>query len=140
MPKQEETVLEAKQAQREDSKRATFAKLKNKRRQEKEITVDLTDEDGVSEEVTMLFRAISLPSYDKLLNDHPPTTEQKAEGNTYNLDTFGPDLLSRVCVDPSLSLKEWKEIWTSSQWNRGEIMQLFFAAVEICNKGLDVPK
>jgi hypothetical protein len=126
--------IESRSAQREASKRATFELLRNKRRAEREITLELSGED-----TTLLFRAIGAIEYDRLITKNPPNTDQKAEGSAYNLNTFGPDLLSHVCIEPELTKSEWSEIWNSSEWNRGEIMQIFLVAVELCNKGLDIP-
>ena len=141
MPKQVTKAEEARQRsqQSEESKRATFASLKSKPRAEREVLLRLPNEDGEYEEMSMLFRAIGSQDYDKLLTKNPPTQEQKAEGGSYNVNTFGPGLLSRVCIDPDMSVKEWSEIWNSPDWNRGEMMQLFLVAVELCNKGLDIP-
>jgi hypothetical protein len=139
MPKQETEAVESRTRQSESSKRATFALLKNKPRSQREVVLRLPDEDGEIQEVSMLFRSIGSQDYDKLLTKNPPTTEQKADGGSYNVNTFGPDLLSHVCVEPEMSKKDWLEVWNSADWNRGEIMQLFLVAVELCNKGLDIP-
>ena len=96
-------------------------------------------DDGEMVETTMLFRSIGARDYDRLLAKHPPTTEQRAEGNSYNINTFGPALLAMVCIDPEMSAEQAGEIWNSSDWGRGEVMSLFSAAVELCNKGLDIP-
>jgi len=139
MPKQETEALKSRTQQRESSKRATFDLLKNKPRAEREVLLRIPDESGVVQEVTMMFRAIGSQEYDKLLTKNPPTTEQKADGGSYNVNTFGPDLLAHVCIEPEMDKKEWLEVWNSADWNRGEIMQLFLVAVELCNKGLDIP-
>lgn len=140
MPKQvsDSEVVESRTQQSENSKRATFDMLKSKKRAEREVVLQFPGEDG-TEEITMLFRAVGSQVYDKLLSKNPPTTEQKADGSVYNINTFGPDLLSKVCVDPDLSPQQWREIWQSEDWNRGEVMQLFVTAAELCNKGLDIP-
>ena len=139
MPKQESENIENRSKQREESRRATFDLLRNKPRAEKEIALSIPTGDGESQDVTMLFRAIGSSEYDRLLTKHPPTIEQKAENASYNINTFGPALLAHVCVEPEISGAEWKELWDSGDWNRGEILQLFFNAVELCNKGLDIP-
>ena len=132
-------ALESQTAQREQAKRATFEMLVKKPRLEREVPVHIPGDDGELREITMLFRAIGARDYDKLLTRHPPTTEQRAEGNSYNINTFGPALLSQVCIDPEMSAEQAAEIWNSSDWGRGEVMSLFSAAVELCNKGLDIP-
>lgn len=114
--------------------RATFAKFKAKKRIEREVTLTINEE-----EVTVLFRAIGSTEYDKLIAKNPPTYEQKAAGSTYNIDTFGPVILSKVCVDPQMTKEEWTEIWNSENWNRGEVVQMFYLATELCNRGFDIP-
>lgn len=135
MPKQDSDVVETRAKQRESSHRATFERLRSKKKASKEITIDFGD----GEELTLAFEAIGASMYDKLLSKNPPTTEQKADGSIYNINTFGPAILSNVCVDPALDQKQWSEIWHSDEWNRGEVMGLFIQAVELCNKGLDIP-
>lgn len=128
------TAAESRAKQSAASKRATFAKLSNKGRASREITVQVGDE-----ELVLVFKAISAKAYDKLLGDHPPTAQQKLQGNSFNLDTFGPAIIAAVCTDPDLTEDEAKAIWESEDWSRGEIMTLFNHAVEICNQGMDVP-
>lgn len=131
MPSQEVKNVEAKINQSNASKRATMDILRSKKRQEKELAFMLGEE-----EVTFLFRSISAKDYDRLLNDNPPNTEQRAAGAIYNINTFAPALLSLVINDPELSAEHWAEIWISPDWNRGELMTLFGEAVELCNTGL----
>lgn len=125
----EEVIAESKKAVR-----ATFAAFQTKKRAEREISIKINDED-----VTMLFRAIGATDYDKLIAKCPPTYEQKAAGSTYNVDKFGPMILAKVCIDPELTVDQWTEIWNSENWNRGEVMQIFFVATELCNRGFDIP-
>jgi hypothetical protein len=132
-------ALQAQNAQREQAKRATFEMLVKKPRLEREVPVKIPGDDGEYSEVVMLFRSIGARDYDRLLGRHAPTTEQRAEGASYNINTFGPALISRVCIDPEMSEDQAAEIWNSPDWGRGEVMSLFSAAVELCNKGLDIP-
>lgn len=132
-------ALEGQSVQREASKRATFDLLKSKPRAEREVLLKIPNGDGEIQELSMLFRAIGSQEYDKLLGKNPPTLEQKAEGSAYNVNTFGPALLSKVCIEPDMDAAQWTTIWNSPDWGRGEVMQLFLVAVELCNKGLDIP-
>jgi|688.fasta_scaffold54239_3 hypothetical protein len=137
MPKATEgTTVEARAAQRADSKATTLSLLRNKKRAQREIVFELSGEDGKPVEVTLVFRAIGTQDYDRLLTKFPPTIEQKAEGSSYDINRFAPELMSKVCIEPEMSAKEWSEIWNSPDWNRGETMDLFVAAVEICSRGL----
>lgn len=126
-------TLETQNEQRKAAKRATFDTLKGKKRTEREFEIELN-----GERVSFLFRSIGATAYDKLLTRFPPTREQQADGATYDQDRFAPALLSQVSVEPTLTEEEWREIWTSDEWNRGEVGILFWTAVELCNKGLEL--
>lgn len=127
-------ALKMANAQRE---RATADLLLKKRRVERSVTVSLPGDDGPVE-VELLFRAIGNSEYDKLVTKFPPTAQQRKDGMTYDMDRFAPELLSRVCVDPAMSLEDWKSIWNSDDWNRGELMSVYLSAVDVCTRGLDV--
>lgn len=119
-----------------DNGMATFDKLISKHRAEQKVVIAL----GEDEDVELLFRAIGYKAYDKMITDCPPTTSQKADGSIYNPNKFGPALLASVCVDPDMTIDQWSEIWTSDEWSKGEVTQIFVIAGELCNKGLDIPK
>ena len=139
MAKPETDVIEAREEQRKASKRATFDILKSKKPMEKTVSFSITDDDGEENEVELLFRAISHVEYDRIQAKCPPTMEQRSQGEPFNVEEFAPALLTKVVVDPDLSIKEWKEIWSSNAWSRGECAQLFAEAVNICTRGLDIP-
>ena len=132
-------TVEARQKQREYDKRATWDQLIGKKRATEEISLNVPDGNGGSTEVTMLFQAIGTREYDKLLAKHPPKAEQKLEGASYDINSFGPDIIHKCAVEPELSIQEARQLWDSDDWSRGEIMTLFRAAVEVCNRGLDIP-
>ena len=125
--------LVVKEEQRRASKRATFDQLVKKPRVEREVSLNLPTGDGEFEKVTFKYRSLGAQDYDKLLDAHPPTTEQKVQGASYNVDTFAPALISKVCVEPELTYEECKTIWESPDWNRGELMSLFGEAMDLCN-------
>lgn len=131
-------AIEAREEQRKASKRATFDMLRNKKAVEKTISFNLNDEDD-PHEVEMLFRAISHVEYDRIQSKCPPTTEQRAQGEPFNVEEFAPSLLSKVVIEPEMSIGDWKEIWSSPSWSRGECANLFAEAVNICTRGLDIP-
>jgi hypothetical protein len=138
----ESQAVAARQEQSKAAKRATFDQLLNKPRRTTEIEILLPSATGKMEDretVSFKFVALGSVEYDKLVTKHPPTTDQRAEGANYNIDTFGPDLLSRVCVDPEFTKAQWAELWTSPDWNRGEIIDLFSTAAGLCMAGLEVP-
>lgn len=118
-------------------RRASMDALRSKRRVEKTVSIVLPGDDG-PEEAELLFRSIGSSEYDKLVTKYPPTVKQKAEGLTYDIDRFAPALISRVCADPEMSEEEAGEIWHSGEWNRGEIMNLFMNAIDVCTSGMQV--
>ena len=136
--KDAETV-EARQAQSVASKKSMFDLLKNKKPASKVVKVNISDDDGTQQELELKFRAISHVEYDRLQAKYPPTTEQRAQGEPFNIKAFAPALLSRVVNDPDMSEEEWNEIWESPSWSRGECAQLFAEAINICTQGLDIP-
>ena len=136
MPTSEEVkTTTARRKQSEASKRATFEMLKGKKRRELELSFKLDEENTV----TMLLVAIGAQEYDRLVSKFPPTNEQRIEGNSYNINTFAPALLSAVVQEPDMTPKQWEEIWNSPDWNRGEVIDLFSVVANLCVQGLDIP-
>jgi hypothetical protein len=121
------------------SNRATLARLLSKAPQEKEVKVLLPVGAGETEESSLLFRSIGAKEWDSLVSKHPPTPDQRADGQPFNTNTFGPALLSRVCIEPEITESDWKEIWDSPDWNRGEVATLYGEAVNLCTTGIDIP-
>lgn len=137
----EETAkaVESRRKQSEQDKRATLDLLMNKARATSEFTIYVKNQDGEDQEVTMKYEAIGARQYDKLVGKHPPTSEQRADGSTFNIDTFAPALIAKVCMEPEMTEAQAKEIWNSEDWSRGDLMVLFRNAVELNNRGLDIP-
>lgn len=139
MPSAGAKTVEARQKQSQKSKRATLDQLINKPRSSAEFSLYLADGNGGTSEVTMKFQAIGMRAYDNLVAKHPPKPDQRAEGSSFNMDTFAPALIAACAVEPEISLEEAKQIWDSDDWSRGDVMVLFRNAVELNNRGLDVP-
>jgi hypothetical protein len=118
---------------------ATLEDLLNKPARTKEIIVNVPSGKSGSTDFIVTLKAIGSKAYDDLLAAHPPTNEQRKEGQTYNADTFAPSLISACSVTPALSEEQASQIWTSNEWSRGELTQLFLGCVEVNSKGLDVP-
>jgi hypothetical protein len=119
---------------------ATLADLLSKPVRSKTLTMKVPlGADGELEELTVRVRAIGQRSYDSLLSEHPPTKKQKENGDSYNVETFCPALISQSLAVPTVSYEEALELWTSELWSRGELSELFFACVEVNSKGLDIP-
>lgn len=125
----------AKTAQRDRAKRVTLEDLISKPAREQEFEFKL---DPAADPVSMLMRAINGVEYDKLVSKHGPTSDQRAEGASFNINTFGPALLARVVVEPVATPEEWSAIWKSDDWSMGEIGELFTAASRLCGQGLDL--
>ena len=128
----------ARKAQSKYDKAATLDMLKGKKRHETTFSLYL-DNDGEEQEVTLTFRAIGMREYDRLVGKHPPKTDQRAEGASFNIDTFAPALIAACSVEPDLTEADALEIWNSPDWSRGDLMVLFRNAVDVNNRGLDIP-
>ena len=133
MPTPAAKTAAARARQRDAAKRATLDVLLGKKPTEKEFSVTI---DGAKH--TLLFRALGPREYDTLLTKYPPTPEQKEAGAIFDVFSFGPAMMTKACVDPVLTGDEWNQIWTSEAWGRGEVMDLFWGAVELTNQGLDL--
>ena len=132
-------TVEARQKQSDASKRATMDQLINKPRSTTEFSLYLADGNGGTNEVTLKYQAIGMRAYDKLVAKHPPKAEQRAEGSSFDIDSFAPALIAACSVEPEITISEAKAIWESEDWSRGDVMVLFRNAVELNNRGLDVP-
>jgi hypothetical protein len=139
MPNTTAKTVEARQKQSNHDKRATIEDLINKPRSVTEFSIYLSDGNGGSNEVTLKYQAIGMRAYDRLVSKHPPKPDQRAEGASFDIDTFAPALISACSVEPEISPAQAKEIWDSDDWSRGDVMVLFRQAVELNNRGLDVP-
>ena len=123
----------------DEKSRATLDQLKKKQRKTKNLALHVLDDDGEPVEVEMVFQAISGYEFDQLKKDCKPTQEDKKAGLDYNAEKFAPKLIAATCIEPAMSEDDAQEIWDSDEWNRGERMQLFMAAMEVCTSGLNVP-
>ncbi len=132
-------TVESRQKQSQASKRATLDQLVNKPRSTTEFSLFLSDGNGGTNEVTLKYQAIGMRAYDRLVSKHPPKPEQRAEGSSFDIDTFAPALIAACSVEPEMTPSEAKAIWDSEDWSRGDVMVLFRNAVELNNRGLDIP-
>lgn len=132
-------TVKARQTQSKRSKAATLDLLKGKKKAVERFSIYLPGDDGEKTEVELTFTAIGAVEYDKLVGKHPPKPEQRVDGAAFNMDTFGPALISRCCTDPEMSEDDANEIWQSPDWSRGDLMVLFRRAVELNSRGIDIP-
>jgi len=81
--------------------------------------------------------------YDDLIGEHPPTDEQRAQGYTWNPDTFAPALLA-ACIgqdlpdDERMSEKDWVALATSSAVGHAEYVSLVNACLAVNDRTLNV--
>ena len=129
----------ARRKQSAQSKAATLELLKAKRPAETTFSIYINDEDGEQVEVTLKYRAIGAKAYDKLVSKHPPKAEDRLEGASFDINTFAPALIAACSVEPEMTEEDAKEIWDSPEWSRGDLMVLFRNAVDLNNRGLDIP-
>lgn len=139
MPNTAAKTVESRQKQSQAAKRATLDQLINKPRATTEFSLYLSNGSGDQTEVTLKYQAIGMRDYDKLVSKHPPKPEQRADGASFDIDSFAPALIAACSVEPDISLEEAKTIWDSPDWSRGDVMVLFRNAVELNNRGLDIP-
>jgi hypothetical protein len=100
-------------------KRASLARLQSKKAREKTVEIELPTETGDgTEKVELLFRSIGATEYDRLVTKFPPTSAQRKEGASYNIDLFA---LPAGCHRrrPQMTDEEARELWNSDAWNRG---------------------
>lgn len=119
--------------------RLSADQLRKKRPRREEISFVTIDDDGNETEGTLLLEALSASAYDDLVSRHQPDENQRKKGMRHNSETFIPALLSRVCIDPQLTEEEWRDIWNSPDWNRGELQELAEAAVRVCTHPTKLP-
>ena len=130
----------AAQSKKSDARpKATLDHLKKKTRARETFSIFIADEDGQPQELTLTYQAIGAQEYDKLVRKHPPTAEQRVEGASFNIDSFGPALIAKSCLEPEMTEADAKELWNSPEWSRGDLMVLFRHAVDLNNRGVDIP-
>lgn len=117
---------------------ATFEVLVAKPRRVGSFLVTLPTNDG-TRQVKVTYQALSGADYDALMAAHAPTPKQQAQGMVYNPDTFAPALISAVSLRPKMSAVQAKELYSNPDWSPGESGQLFMEAIQVCQRGLDVP-
>ncbi|WP_326828674.1 hypothetical protein OIE13_22300 [Streptosporangium sp. NBC_01810] len=70
-----------------------------------------------------VFRLRALPKgkWTSLMAKHPPRTEDREEGNAYNMETGPIAAVAACCVDPQMSVPEVEELvdemLTQGQWD-----------------------
>lgn len=85
---------------------------------------------------------IAADLFEQLVGDHPPTDEQRARGDQWNVNTFAPALLAACIgqdeVDP-MTEKDWREWWTTPRAAAaGELGKLFDTCLQVNDRSPDV--
>lgn len=97
--------------------------------------------------VAVRLRAMSRPTWDALISEHPPTEAQIEQWEKdgaiaiwrpmWNEETFSPALLALCAVDDDghelMPVDKWQDIWKSEEWSAAELNGLSRAAVNINN-------
>lgn len=114
----------------------------------------LTKAEKELDDTTVVFKQRAIPQkvLRKLMLDHPPTEDQKAEFKAelakterpegaletelpYNTDTYPPALLEKTLVEPKMSADEISDqIWNNDEWSESEKQVLFNQALELINR------
>lgn len=89
-----------------------------------------------AETVWLTFKALGTKRYDEIVRACPATDAQNKEHREltgadapYDIDAFAPALLSASCVEPSMSVEQWRELL--DEWNTAEVVAVFSAAIEV---------
>ncbi len=94
--------------------------------------------------VSFTFRSIGRKAYEKLIEDHPATSEQQKQAREdgqaaglsaqlsrlqWNSDTFPPALIAAASYEPKITDEEaWELFHVSDDWNSAELTSLFVTA------------
>jgi hypothetical protein len=132
-------TVSARQKQSKADKQSTLDLMKGKSRAKHTFSLFITNGTGEQQEAKITFQALGSRDYDKLVSKHPPKADQRLEGASFDIDSFAPALIAACSLDPEMSHEDAVEIWESESWSRGDLMVLFRNAVELNNRGLDIP-
>lgn len=130
-------VLEAKSNQRKTAKDKVFATFEDLMAKEPAVDEFEATLDPKKGPLAFRFVAIGSKAYDKLIDQSPPTTEQKSQALSYDDEKFAPKLLAAVSESPQLTEEQWKQVMGLDTWSGGDKRDLYMRAVDICRKGLD---
>jgi hypothetical protein len=102
--------------------------------------------------VQIVMRTIGRKAYERLVLEHPPTDEQKAQFKIdygdeatapYDAEAFAPALVAACCVEPKMTVEEVTVLFEGEfddagneitpAWNMAEVMTLFGEALAVCN-------
>ena len=90
-----------------------------------------------AEEITFTFRDIGRKRFDAMIDEHPPTKEEKEQNFQFHPDTFAPALLAATAVEPTMTPAEAQAIY--DEWGQGEVNALFMTAIAACTERASIP-
>lgn len=97
-----------------------------------------------AETTFLTFRSIGRRAYQDLIEDNPPTAEQRVQHKEdhgveapYNDETFAPALVAACCVDPktgepTFTVEEVAQLF--EEWNSSEVIAMYQAAINVNNR------
>lgn len=96
----------------------------------------MLDEQAV---VMFRFRGVGRAAYEKLVDLHPATADQRmrakagglGDGLAWNPETLPPALVAACCVEPAMTLEQAQALWLDPNWGQAELGQLLAAAIEV---------
>lgn len=90
----------------------------------------------------IVFRALEPDVFEALVGTHPPTAQQRDDGDRWNASTFEPALLAACAVDSDLTEAEWATELGSGRWSLADRQEAFACALaaNVIPRSLSVPK
>ena len=85
------------------------------------------------------FEALARHEYAALLAANPPTAEQKARDEDYNVDKFAPALCAACSLD-GLESEDFVRLWHGDKaagnkgWNEAEVAKCYQTALAVCTQ------
>lgn len=98
--------------------------------------------------IEFTLRAIGRKQYADLMEQHPPTDEQRKDARragteaTFDGETFYPAVIAASLVEPQMSEEDVKELFDSEAFNAAEVLQFVSAVIEVnqSRKTVDLKK
>jgi hypothetical protein len=113
------------------------AKVFDRDVEQAQAAVEQAEAAAAEASATLHFQALPRHEYEALILEHPPTEKQKADNETYNVDTFMPALIAATVVDPESRLPLFDRVDIEAllaEWNQGEVRAVWNTAVTVCTQ------
>jgi hypothetical protein len=79
----------------------------------------------------IVLHNVAPPRLAALIDEHPPSKEQQAEGAAWNPDTFEPALIAESAQELGLTAEQWAAELASDRWSLEERTEMFSLALEV---------